>query len=179
MSFFWFVLALLFFILWLNKKPRDNDQSADYRQGYWDGDRPFGDQVQQELNEDHIDPDQLKKFISEGYPSDYNHEQEVAVEGNDLPVYKKEAVVSVEPQPVLELTPEQHEAQTIRNLNTMLYVASFLLVAAAAVFVAASMPPVVRLVGLWAVAILFYGAGLLLYQHVTRLRPAAIAFLGT
>lgn len=81
------------------------------------------------------------------------------------------------------LSPKEIEANkeraTLRNLNIMLYMASFLLVAAAAAFVAAAMPVGVRLAGLLAVVVLFYIAGIVLYKRAPRFKPAAIAFVGT
>lgn len=73
----------------------------------------------------------------------------------------------------------QKERTTLRNLNIMLYMASFLLVAAAAAFIAAAMPEIVRLVGLLIVVLLFYTVGLALYMFAPRFKPAAIAFVGT
>lgn len=88
-----------------------------------------------------------------------------------------------EVEEVYELTPEElavkKEQSTLRNLNIMLYMASFLLVAAAAAFVAAAMPEIVRLAGLLVTVLLFYVAGIVLYQRAPRFKPAAIAFVGT
>ncbi|MEO8219165.1 MAG: hypothetical protein ABI563_00060 [Specibacter sp.] len=66
-----------------------------------------------------------------------------------------------------------------QNINITLYVASLLMVAAAALFVGSNLPAAARLVGVWAGTALFYGAGLLLHRRVGRLRPAAVAFTGT
>jgi hypothetical protein len=70
----------------------------------------------------------------------------------------------------------RREAQ---NINITLYIASMLLVAAAALFVASASPVPVRLIGVWLVTGLLYGAGLLLHGAVGRLKPAALAFTGT
>ncbi len=90
---------------------------------------------------------------------------------------------AAQPESVVELTPEEIEAEkarvTLRNLNTMLYMASFLLVAAAATFIAAAMPEIVRLVGLIIAVAAFYVVGLGLYKFIPRFRPAALAFVGT
>lgn len=66
-----------------------------------------------------------------------------------------------------------------QNINITLYVASLLMVAAAALFVGSSQPVPVRLVGVWLATALFYGAGLMLHSKVARLKPAAVAFTGT
>src|SRR4051812_5647408 len=147
MAVIWFILALLFFILWVNKKPQETDQSQDYRQGYWDGYRSFGDQVKQELDKGTVSSKQLERFISDGYPPEYQDE-EAQVEDEPVVQINEVSRHFTQPKTVAVLAPYQREAQTVRNLNTMLYVASFLLVAAAAAFVAASMPPFIRLMGL-------------------------------
>ncbi|ALO66004.1 hypothetical protein AS189_05220 [Arthrobacter alpinus] len=66
-----------------------------------------------------------------------------------------------------------------QNINITLYVASLLMVAAAALFVGSSQPVPVRLVGVWLATVLFYAAGLMLHSKVARLKPAAVAFTGT
>lgn len=66
-----------------------------------------------------------------------------------------------------------------QNINITLYVASLLMVAAAALFVGSSQPVSVRLVGVWLATVLFYGVGLVLHGKVERLKPAAVAFAGT
>lgn len=184
MAVFWFLIALLFLILFLNKKSEKKGDDDGYRHGYWDGYRAFGEKVQGELNNDHIDRERLVAFIAEGYPdllppSETSIQLDVEDEP-DTPIFNQAATaITPRPQSVAELTPDQREAKTVRNLNTILYVASFLLVAAAAVFVAASMPAGVRLLGIWTVAILFYVVGLVLHQNIPRLRSAGIAFTGT
>ncbi|MGA7203292.1 MAG: hypothetical protein WBX27_01535, partial [Specibacter sp.] len=66
-----------------------------------------------------------------------------------------------------------------QNINITLYVASLLMVAAAALFVGSNLPVAARLVGVWLGTSLFYAAGLILHGRVARLRPAAVAFTGT
>lgn len=66
-----------------------------------------------------------------------------------------------------------------QNINVTLYVASLLMVAAAALFVGSTLPVVARLVGVWLGTALFYTAGLVLHSKVARLKPAAVAFAGT
>ena len=87
------------------------------------------------------------------------------------------------PAPVSVLDPAALAARKSKretqNINIALYVASLLMVAAAALFVGSSLPETARLVGVWLGAAVFYAAGLLLYGKVARLKPAAIAFTGT
>jgi len=80
-------------------------------------------------------------------------------------------------------TPRERQARREKrdrqNINITLYVASLLLVAAAALFIGTSLPPMLRFAGVCAVTALFYGAGFALYARVPRLKPAAVAFTGT
>lgn len=80
-------------------------------------------------------------------------------------------------------TPAQRQARREKrdrqNINITLYVASLLLVAAAALFIGTSLPPTLRFAGVCAVTALFYGAGFALHARVPRLKPAAVAFTGT
>ncbi|MDI3193714.1 hypothetical protein QK290_04380 [Pseudarthrobacter sp. AL07] len=80
-------------------------------------------------------------------------------------------------------TPAQRQARREKrdrqNINITLYVASLLLVAAAALFIGTSLPPTLRFAGICAVTALFYGAGFALHARVPRLKPAAVAFTGT
>lgn len=73
----------------------------------------------------------------------------------------------------------RREKRDRQNINITLYVASLLLVAAAALFIGTSLPPMLRFAGVCAVSALFYGAGFALYARVPRLKPAAVAFAGT
>lgn len=66
-----------------------------------------------------------------------------------------------------------------QNINTTLYVASLLLVAAGALFVGTSLPAALRFAGVCLITALFYGVGLALHAKAPRLRPAAVAFAGT
>jgi hypothetical protein len=66
-----------------------------------------------------------------------------------------------------------------QNINLTLYIASLLMVAAAALFVGSALPGAARVFGAWTVTALFYGTGLWLEASVRRLRPAAVAFVGT
>lgn len=73
----------------------------------------------------------------------------------------------------------RREKRDRQNINITLYVASLLLVAAAALFIGTSLPPVLRFAGVCVVTALFYGAGFVLLARVPRLKPAAVAFTGT
>ncbi|WP_459328594.1 hypothetical protein [Arthrobacter sp. HLT1-20] len=92
-----------------------------------------------------------------------------------LPTYPMAAPAPVDPAAVAAKK-SRREAQ---NINVTLYVASLLMVAAAALFVGSTLPVMARLVGVWLVTALFYAAGLVLHGKVSRLKPAAVAFTGT
>ncbi|WP_426226330.1 hypothetical protein [Pseudarthrobacter sp. DSP2-3-2b1] len=73
----------------------------------------------------------------------------------------------------------RREKRDRQNINITLYVASLMLVAAAALFIGTSLPPVLRFAGVCVVTALFYGSGFALLARVPRLKPAAVAFTGT
>ncbi|MET3901606.1 hypothetical protein [Paenarthrobacter sp. 4246] len=85
--------------------------------------------------------------------------------------------------PVRRETPEAAAARKAKrdqqNINITLYVASLLLVAAGALFVGTSLPALFRFAGICFITTLFYVAGLVIHAKMPRLRPAAVAFVGT
>lgn len=85
-------------------------------------------------------------------------------------------IVSKRPIITHEKSKEQRDLQ---NINTILYVASFLLVAAAVLFIGAAVDNSLKFVGAWVVTIGFYSSGMILHSASKRLRPAAVAFIGT
>ncbi len=76
---------------------------------------------------------------------------------------------------------EQKKRQELRNVNTILYTASFLLVGAAALFIGFNdqAGPTVKFATILVVAALFYISGLVLHERSVKLLPAATAFVGT
>lgn len=194
MSFLWFLLALVFFCLWVSarSKSKGTEESADYGQGYWDGYRAFGDKVAELLRTDTLDKHHLQHLVDEGNgvartniaKSVSGEELGIIPEGTDeyedeLPAHHVTSTVA--PQPVVseaELALRKQK-ETLQNLNILLYVASFLIVAAAALFVTLVMPAEVKLFSLIFVTAAFYISGLVLYRKSERLRPAAVAFVGT
>lgn len=205
---FWFIISVILLILLLKTRDNAKKVSdTAYGQGYWDGFRAFGDKVRELLKEPTIDKKKLNQLINEGEGIGVSEDgsaskdaaAEVVEEASPVPATPAMSIATevdqsddarIE-QEVLEESPVQHrklsskqlaaekERVTLRNLNTLLYMGSFLLVAAAATFIAAAMPEMVRLVGLIIVVALFYLTGIILHIRVPRLRPAAIAFTGT
>lgn len=74
-----------------------------------------------------------------------------------------------------ELSAKRH----LQNINAALYMACFLLVIAAALFMGESLPEHIRFLGVWFVTISFYVSGLIIYRKSPRLKAAATAFIGT
>lgn len=92
-------------------------------------------------------------------------------------------IVDMPVQPVLteaELA-ERKTRQDLRNTNTILYTACFLLVGAAALFIGFNdlAGPLLKFMTVLIVAALFYIGGIWLHANNTRLKPAATAFVGT
>lgn len=193
MAMFWFILFVIFFFLWLGKKPKDQniiiDTQSSYDQGYWDGWRAFGRHIKADITNKTVSEEKLQSYIEAGTtgivpdePDSNLNAQQVAQPADNAPVVVSplpNTIYPSEPITPLPLDPAEKERLALKNLNTMLYVASFLLVAAAAAFIASSTPEAVRLILLWVVAGLFYSGGLLLHAKSKRLKPAAISFVGT
>lgn len=129
-----------------------NVESKNYIQGYLDG---FNDH-KRNIENTHI----TKRFSNSISSSTQSNPQ---------------AVVS---KPVMSVA-EQAEHQHLQNINIALYMASFLLVIAAALFMQMPFSNETRFIGVWAVTILFYASGLYIYKKYPKLKPAAIAFVGT
>lgn len=194
MSFLWFLIAVTFSILWFQARSSSDESTDDdrgYGQGYWDGYRAFGDKVTALLAQDAANETELRALVSEGRGTQQPEMQEMvgiisddeATESDDTSTTRP-AVVAEAPvaaQPVL--TPEEialeEEQRTLKNLNLLLYIGSFLIVAAAALFVTLVMPASVKLGSLVLVTAAFYVSGLVIYANSSRLKPAAVAFVGT
>ncbi|ASN21161.1 hypothetical protein [Arthrobacter sp. YN] len=110
--------------------------------------------------------------------------------GVQPPAVPQRPVIAAQPQwsagqqaPIRRETPEAAAARKAKrdqqNINVTLYVASLLLVAAGALFVGTSLPALFRFAGICFITTLFYVAGLVIHAKIPRLRPAAVAFVGT
>jgi hypothetical protein len=97
----------------------------------------------------------------------------------DIAPHSYTAPAAVVAPRVVEMTADQKAARSLRNLNIILYTASFLLVAAGALFVASSSSPLTKLISVIIIIAAFYVTGIVMYAKSVRLRPAALAFLGT
>lgn len=231
------VLAVTFFVLWVSKKPSEEQVAGQrrvgYDEGYRDGWAALAARLEAEAEEGVPPPSSLKRYAPpQAAPPDHRGpsrptptpQPDWTVQQPDwLPPqlgqpapgqawlappphpFPQQAWVQPHPQgvqqtqgppysqgppqvqvpsasyppPPPESPEKQKERRTLRNLNIMLYVASFLMVGAAAGFVFSSTPAPVRLAALWVVAGLFYGGGFGLYFSNAKLRPAAVSFVGT
>ncbi len=173
MAFIWFLLAVTFFALWLNKKPEETQEKSNYNQGYWDGYRALGSKISALLHHSHIDRDAIEREVQAGFGSDASApEQHSSVDQSTA----AEAIHTS--QQLHQPTAAEKEAQSVKNLNILLVVASLLFVAAGAAFVAAAMPDIIKLTGIWIIAIIFYMLGIILHAS-SRFKAAGTAFIGT
>ena len=182
MWFLWLILVICLIILISvsNSKSNKPSQSDRYAQGYWDGYRALGAKVREAMSGSDFSRNQLNDLINAGHGSVI---AQTSVRPATSRAIEMAPAARYVPLPSIAVTTEQLAIQkqktSISNLNMILYMASFLLVGAAAAFVAAAMPPAIRLIGLWSIVVLFYASGYILYKSVPSLRPAATAFLGT
>ena len=190
---FWFLVSVVLLVIWLSERSSLKKQNTEnYNRGWWDG---YGYLKGKLQSLGKVDAAGLKHIYTEtegataAQPSPdialddpgAIYQSPVAAEVTEPAVVYAEPAVQYEPQP--SLTPEQvaaeKERRTLQNLNTLLYLGSFLIVAAAAVFVTLVMPAAVKLTSLVLVTLAFYVTGLILHTKSTRLKPAALAFVGT
>lgn len=193
MAWFWFLGCIVLIIVLATRKS-GSSASEEYGRGYWDGYRALGDTVQSQLDKERVDRDALQAAVNHGYggaPAPIEgtqllEDEPVFGDGSTLAGYSDQQTAatyasdtSIQAAVAADVRVIDTEKKSLQNLNTILYMASFLLVAAASAFIAAAMPSGVRLVGLIIIVVLFYGAGWVLYKTVARLRSAATAFIGT
>ena len=194
MSVIWFFTAVVFIVLWARTKSNNPSQTKtmsdeDYARGYWDGYRALAGELVDTVKERTIDAPLLNRLIDESLTSDDTPDE---TPNNSLDTTENRLVDGDTPRPQVAATAlpihhlmtkedeeKEHERRTLRNLNTLLYMGSFLIVAAAGLFVTLVMPAAVKLFGLIFVTTAFYVSGLSLYERSPRLRPAAQAFVGT
>ncbi|MDB5186846.1 MAG: hypothetical protein JWM07_318, partial [Candidatus Saccharibacteria bacterium] len=197
MAVFWFLVSVVLFIMLSSRPKNDGLENDPYAQGYWNGYRAFGDKVDQLIQSKRANATTLMKLINEGragtivddaataavHPVNTAESQFLADSENlhDETDYVDNYIID-EAAPVthsIEMTAEQKAKRSLRNLNIILYTASFLLVAAGALFVASSSSPQTKLVTVISIITLFYVGGFIIHAKSVRLRPAALAFLGT
>lgn len=176
LSGLYFILMIVFLVLWLSGRGKHvsrgeiDKESDSYAQGYWEG---YKVRKAEEVTGNF----EVEAYFVEqtGSSGDIKSEINDATELTKGFDYEMESIVTDSEIDQAELK-AKHDLQ---NINTVLYVASFLLVAAVALFIGTSLPESVRFVGVWVVTALFYIIGLYLHRRIEKLRPAAVAFVGT
>lgn len=197
MTFLLFLIVVVLVVVLLSrpKAPKVDN----YQQGYWDGYRALGTKVQRQLDNPsgELDRSALQAAVTVGITGVEEVAPPLPIQSaGEVPIQQPasmlhtstqpglaSAAATTAPQPTVTLpqasTLQTPEAKSLRNLNVILYVASFLLVAAGALFVGGTMPDGVKLVGVWLIIAAFYIGGYILYRKSPKVRPAAMAFLGT
>jgi hypothetical protein len=182
-AFLWFIVAVVFFVLWLTGRSAKKQDSNEYQRGFREGFASLAEAIKDELAKPKLNRRSLQEKVSQHDASpvvDF-YEDTSREEYDDEPFLGSDTMGKNARTIVARksLTKKQKAAVTNRNLNVLLYTASFLIVAAAAAFVATTFSATIRISGVWLVTLGFYGAGFILYNKVKYLRPAALAFIGT
>lgn len=173
----WFIVGIIFLILWLTEREKSKSIA---NKAYWEG-VTEGRRI--ELANQKTQPE---TSASEHAPDYTPAPQPVAPESQPMATTVQPVASVAQPvvwQPAEPVSQQDIEAakelRTVKNLNTLLYLGSFFIVAAMALFVNLTMPATAKLAGMIAVTLAFYLAGLILHANSKRLKSAAIAFVGT
>ncbi len=174
------IVAIVFAIILDNQNKKAKNEtdyySMSYRQGYWDGVKASeAGQVSTKMREQPPAAQPatptifapLTQHVSEPTPAP--SQPEAAMQPS-LYVY----AASNE-------TAEEHSARTNRQtINIALYVASLLLVSGIILLAqTVGLDNTLKFVLVWLMIAVYYVAGLVLYQRVPLVKPAAVAFIGT
>lgn len=174
MTFILFITVIVLLVVIVKRSKNQQgggDRLADldqaYRRGFSDGYQHLKRQLASLVSHDNLELNQLRQLV-----------RDVNITTDSSQPYAAVSAATTVP-----LSPEQLAAdkarRSLNNLNILLYVGSFLIVAAMAVFVTLTMPASVKLFGILAITALFYVVGLVLYDRYRQIRPAAVAFVGT
>ena len=158
------IIIIIVLIILLRKKSEGAADTDAYQRGYSDGWNALGSRVTSLLKANTLDKNKLKSLVDGQLDSVDSSELQSGVQAAHKSS-KKQVVDS--------------QQRALRNTNIVLYLASFLFVAAGAAFIAAAVDDTVKLFGVWLLVAAFYGAGLYIHANIPRLRPAAVAFAGT
>ncbi len=201
MGFFWFIIAVAFLVLWLHEK---SNKTKAYNEGYASGYWEFRKHIDKLVAAGKLTKAHRRDLVGKENVQETDEDSAVTYEPIDeqledtgvvfqtetkqnqpTGVYIAQVIESPpqssDPQPELSIEEKEaeRERRTLQNLNAMLYVGSFLIVAAAALLVTLTMPAAIKLVGIIIITVAFYVAGMVLHATSERLRPAAVAFVGT
>ena len=169
---FWFLVSLILFVILLNTRSgRKKAEQEAYQQGYAAGYEFL--HRQPSMQGQQATPEQAHQVAG---PVVQHEATEVLSSGEIL---YPDSTKTGDSEAVRQVNDVDKERRTLKNLNSVLYVGSFLIVAAMALFVNLTMSPMLKLAGIILVALVFYVAGLVLHATSERLKPAAVAFTGT
>ena len=160
------IIVILLIIVISSKKAANADKQAAYLQGRYDERTSLWRRIRQG-EKDSLSVNELSTLLEQDGVADSSTTHVHPVDNQSAA-----SLASTD-------SPAAKERRTLQNLNTMLYLGSFLIVAAAALFVMMTMPAAVRLAGIFGTMGVFYAAGLVLHAKSERLRSAAVAFVGT
>ena len=168
---FFAVVALVIFLIVKSRRDKPSNEtghSKSYNDGFRDGYQSLSKKIRDELaNNLNVTRERLLEIVGAVSP--------------ESTIKKAPEAVTKKPTPVKQPKVEQKTKEQIqlRNYNILLYMGSFLIIAAAATFIGATVPILARLAGLGIITALFYFVGMILYKKLPHLKPAATAFIGT
>ena len=200
---FWFIVAVILgVIVWRQRANKKREVAAAYQQGAKAGRQALASEIAALKKDGKVSQKKLFELLAlpksiaqapvtatqktvqlDDDELETARDDEVVRAEQTSPEVEQEASVLETAQPVAPPTQADIEAasarRTLRNLNAILYVGSFLIVAATALFVNLTMPEGVRLGSMLLMTVAFYVAGLVLHARSERLRSASVAFAGT
>lgn len=184
---FFIVLIIIAVVIWAvtssgSSDEKTNSEENGYARGYWEGYRAFGQAVQESIDTNQIDAAALQKLVDSGIngpdPALQSEPHLESIKDPEVLGDNRDSALGVNQDSGRQIAAND-ERRSLRNMNALLYMASFLLVAAGAAFIAAAVPDSAKLFGLWLIVFAFYVVGLYLHTAQPKLRPAAVAFTGT
>lgn len=185
---FWFLVAVVLAIGWMRERANGKERAAnEYQRGKYEARTGLIQKLDNLLRGDAVDIAAVRQAVGlEPVSEPTTNQPEGAQAGEAANAFTAQVeggmalpVAEAYKPPTAEDIAAEKEQRTVANLNKLLYVGSFMIVAAAALFVNLTMPAMVKLAALALVMLAFYVAGLVLYEKSVKLRPAAIAFTGT
>lgn len=191
----WFLLFVIILVIWLSERSSFNRKLRDlhdnYSRGWADGLTQARTEIVNLLRRKDVGIDELRQNYL-GTMAEAPNANLVAIDSIDEEQIHHEnepqiapsvepTAVRYQPEPVLTSVEvaKIDKDRSVRSLNTMLYVGSFLIVSATALFVTLTMPGWVKLMDMILVTIAFYAVGLVLSKKTTTLKSAGTAFVGT
>ncbi|BED93049.1 MAG: hypothetical protein RsTaC01_0996 [Candidatus Paraimprobicoccus trichonymphae] len=173
------VIFLISFIILKNIKK--NIKYTNYKKGFKDCYEKLKEEIFNEINNDPKFDKNTLKMILENFDLNRNPIEPKSDKSkfmvNKINDFKLRAKPKIEDK-IFDNSKIKKKLK-LRNINIMLYVSSFLFIAASTVFISTAAPSFAKMVGLMFATLIFYLAGIILYKKVSNLKSAAIAFIGT